>query len=123
MNPITSQELYKKTAKRLSLPEEFIRDLVEEFYRENREGMHNLTHVVFNIHGLGRFLIRPLKFWSREAAMKKLIERFAERRDNRGLMIRKELETRYEQMQVLKPEVQKLFDFYDKTKKNMEESE
>lgn len=39
---------------------------------------------------------------------------FMVRRDNRGLMIARELKKRYDQMENLEPEVQKLFDYKQK---------
>lgn len=58
--------------------------------------MFDITHVIYNIHGLGRFILRPLKFYSKKKNLKKLLDKFADRRDNRGIMIRNELIKRYE---------------------------
>jgi hypothetical protein len=101
----------------LQLPEEFVRDLIENYYQEVKVGMYEYSHVEFIIHGLGRFLIRPLKFFKRESTVIDLINRFDSRRDNRGIMIKKELEQRFDKMRNIKSEVQKLYEQHNAHKK------
>lgn len=96
------------------MPPQYIKDLVEYFYEYNKTEMHGISHVIFTITGLGRFIIRPLKFWSRKKKLKILVDDFASRRDNRGLMINREVEIRYQQMETIEPEVQKLYDYKKK---------
>lgn len=57
--------------------------------------MFTVSHVIYNIHGLGRFILRPLKFYKKKKNLKILIEKFSNRRDDRGIMIRNELLKRY----------------------------
>lgn len=61
--------------------------------------MGNLSHTIFNLKGLGRFLIRPFKFLNKQKRMEKLVDRFKDRRDDRGIMIRNELEKRLQQFE------------------------
>jgi hypothetical protein len=105
------QDIYKLTAERLQLPPEYIKDVVEYVYARQKTGMHNLTHVVFSLTGLGRFILRPMKFWKRKVGLEKLLESFGERRDNRGITIRQEIKKRYDQMVTLEPEVDKLYQY------------
>lgn len=72
--------------------------------------MYSFSHVIYTLSGLGRLIIRPFKFWRRVKGMDKLLADFKDRRDNRGIMIRKELEKRQQQMSDIAPEVQKLFE-------------
>jgi hypothetical protein len=107
------------------LPEEFVRDLVEYYYSEIKAGMFIFSHVIFSVAGLGKFKIRPIKFFRRETIILKLIDRFKDSRSDRGGKIRMELEKRYQEMLVIKPEVQKQFDHRqkkidDKRKKKLE---
>ncbi len=106
--------MYKRTAARLNLPEQYVKDAVEYFYAHNKKEMYSLSHVIFNISGLGRFIIRPFKFWKREKGLGKLIEAFKERRDNRGIVIKNELEKRHQEMVAITPEVQKLYNYKKK---------
>lgn len=93
------------------MPEQYIKDAVEYFYMQNKLKMHSLSYVIFNISGLGRFIIRPFKFWNKKKMREVLLADFDSRRDNRGIMIRKSLEERYQQMLDIEPEVQKLFEY------------
>lgn len=72
--------------------------------------MHTFSYIIFIFGGLGRFIIRPFKFWKREKSLERLVNDFESRRDNRGIMIRKELEERYQCMQNAKEEVQKYYE-------------
>ncbi len=105
------QEIYKLTAERLNLPEKYVKDVVEYFYTELKTGMYDLSHVIFNNTGLGRFIIKPIPFFKRELLLMDLVEKFKDRGDERGIMIRKELEKRLENFQKLKPEVEVLHDY------------
>lgn len=73
--------------------------------------MYKLSNVVFYLHGLGRFLIRPLNFWKRKDKLEQLVEQFSSRRDERGIMIRKELEERYKYMEDLYLDVKEFNDY------------
>lgn len=112
MKPTHPNQIYKKTAKRLNLPEEYVKDLIEFFYQQNKDGMGNLEFLNFNLVGLGNFLIRPLKFFRKQNKMLELVEKFVDRRDDRGLMIRRNLELRYSQFLATRPKV----DNYNKEK-------
>lgn len=68
--------------------------------------MGDLSFLKFTFIGLGTFLIRPLKFFKKQAKMLSLVERFAERRDDRGLMIKRNLELRYLQFLAAQPVVE-----------------
>lgn len=113
MKPTQPQEIYKKTAKRLNLPEEYVKDVVEYFYQTTKDSMGTLSYTIFCLAGLGRFLIRPFKFYNKQERIKKLVERFQDRRDNRGIMIRKALEFRYQQFEAAKEKV----DIYNQYKR------
>lgn len=104
-------EIYQITAKKLNLPEEYVKDVVEYFYGTFKNGMFDLSHTIFNNSGLGRFIIKPIPFYKRELLLMDLVEKFKERGDDRGIMIRKELERRLENFQKLKPEVEFLQDY------------
>lgn len=104
-------EIYPITAKKLNLPEEYVKDAVEYFYGAFKHGMFDLSHTIFNNSGLGRFIIKPIPFYKRELLLMDLVEKFKERGDDRGIMIRKELERRLENFQKLKPEVERLQDY------------
>lgn len=105
MRPTQPQELYKLTAEKLNLPEQYVKDAVEYFYQTNKDEMGKLSYVIFCLKGLGRFVIRPLKFFRKQDRMLGLVEEFGSRRDNRGLMIHRELLKRYEQFQEARPKV------------------
>lgn len=109
--PVPPEQIYKRTAQRLNLPEEYVKDVVEYYYAETKTQMHNLQYVIFYLHGLGRILIRPLKFWRRKERLKETLDSFATRRDDRGIMIRKELELRYSNMENLDPYVKEYNDY------------
>jgi hypothetical protein len=111
VNPKKPQEVYQITAERLNLPPEYVRDVVEHFYSFNKSRMHTISYIIFTITGLGRFVIRPKKFWKRKERLEKLISDFRARRDNRGLMINREIDKRYQEMMAIEPEVQKLIDY------------
>lgn len=106
MKPTSPQEIYKITAKRLNLPEEYVKDAVEYFYQTTKDEMGKLSSVLFCLRGLGRFVIRPLKFFRKQEKMMELVERFGARRDDRGLMIKRELLKRYDQFQEVRPVVE-----------------
>lgn len=78
--------------------------------------MHNLEHVIFNVTGLGRFIIKPLSFFKRECKLFDLVHEYKTRKDNRGLMIRRELESRYERFRNIKPEVENYHDHVNNRK-------
>ena len=78
--------------------------------------MFNISHVIYNIHGLGRFILRPLKFYKKKKNLQKLIEKFSDRRDDRGIMIRNELIKRYDYFENATPTVDA---FNDHIKKKM----
>ena len=124
MRPQNPEEIYKITAQRLNLPEQYVKDAVEYYYLANKTKMHSMSYVKFTLHGLGKFVIRPLKFWRRLNKLRTILGDFGVRRDNRGIMIRKELEIRAQQMEELGPEVQKYFEFRQKqmygSKKDLE---
>lgn len=58
--------------------------------------MFKISHVIFYLSGLGRLVVRPLKFYRKKERMKNLLERFDTRKDDRGLMIKRELNQRCE---------------------------
>lgn len=106
MKPTPPQEIYKITAKKLNLPEEYVKDLVEYFYQKTKDEMSVLSYMIFCLGGLGRFIIRPLKFFKKQEKMLALVERFKDRRDDRGLMIHRELLLRYEQFLAARPKAE-----------------
>lgn len=73
--------------------------------------MGSLSYTIFTLGGLGRFMIRPFKFFGKKQRMLKLVERFSGRRDNRGIMIKNELEKRYQQFEDASPKVEE-FNIY-----------
>lgn len=89
----------------MNLPPDYVKDVIEYFYQRNKDEMGALSYTIFCLTGLGRFIIRPLKFYVKFKKMEKLVERFRDRRDNRGIMIRKELELRLQQFQEAKEKV------------------
>lgn len=111
MKPKKPQELYQITAKKLNLPEQYVKDAVEFFYESFKNEMFDLSHVIINNSGLGRFIIKPIPFLKRELLLMDLVEKFNDRGDDRGIMIRKELERRLENFQKIKPEVENLQDY------------
>lgn len=108
MRPKKVQEVYKKTADRLNLPEQYVKDLIEYYYMYNKSRMHTLSYVVFFISGLGRFRLRPKKFFERLGKMKELINKFGDRRDNRGIVIRGQLQERMKEFEDIEEEVERL---------------
>lgn len=108
MRPTPAQKLYQKVAEKHNLPEEYVKDLVEFYYMETKTRMHTLTHVVFSLHGLGKFRLRPKKFYHRQGFLNKLIEKFSDRGDIRGATIRAELLRRKEELSKIEPEVKEL---------------
>lgn len=111
MKPKKPQEIYPLTAKRLNLPEEYIKDVVEFFYGTFKNEMYELNFPIINNTGLGRFIIKPIPFYKRELLLMDLVDKFKDRSDDRGIMIRKELEKRLENFQKIKPEVEILQDY------------
>lgn len=99
MKPTQPQEIYKITAKRLNLSDEYVKDAVEFFYQKNKDGMGSISYTIFNLMGLGRFLIRPFKFFNKKKRVEKLVDKFKDRRDDRGIMIRNELQKRLQQFE------------------------
>lgn len=93
------------------MPERYVKDAVEFFYSTLKDGMYDLSHVIFNDTGLGRFIIKPIPFFKRELLLMDLVEKFKDRKDDRGIMIRKELEKRLENFKKLKSEVEVLHDY------------
>lgn len=114
MKPKQPQDLYKITASKLNLPEEYVKDVVEYFYMYNKNKMFNLSYVIFNFSGLGRFVVRPITFSKRSWKLLTLIEKFKSRKDDRGIAIKIELEKRYSQFKALTPAVQDYFDYRQK---------
>ena len=106
--------IYQKTAKRLQLSEEYVKDFVEYFYAYNKSRMFSVSYVVFYLSGLGRFIIRPIKFRAKRKKLNDLVEKFAERRDDRGIMIRNELEKRLFEYDQASPDVESLFEYNQK---------
>ena len=104
-------EIYQLTAKKLNLSEQYVKDLVEFFYGGLKSRMYDISHVIFNNTGLGRFIIKPIPFFKRELLLMDLVEKFRDRKDDRGIMIRKELEKRLADFQKIKPEVEVLHDY------------
>lgn len=72
--------------------------------------MFIVSHVIFYFHGLGRFTIKPAKFYSRIMTLIKLLRKFKIRSDPRGVMINRELKKRYKEFKELKPAVKELSD-------------
>lgn len=64
-----------------------------------------LSATIFGLAGLGRWVIRPFKFYKKQKKMQELVERFQDRRDNRGIMIRKALEIRARQFEEAREKV------------------
>jgi hypothetical protein len=112
LKPLSPQQIYKRTAERLNLPEDYVKDVVEYFYEHNRSGMYNILYIIFNLTGLGRWIIRPAKFWQRKKALEEMLsEDFVERRDKRGVTIKAEIMKRHEQMEAIDPEVRKYYEY------------
>ena len=88
------EQVYKTTAERLNLPEKYIKDLIEYFYDQNKKEMFQLSGSIVNIYGLGRFILKPFEFSARHKVLKALSNKFKSRRDDRGIVIRKEIENR-----------------------------
>lgn len=93
------------------MSEEYVKDIVEYFYGTFKTGMFDLSHTIFNNSGLGRFIIKPIPYFKRELFLMDLVEEFKDRKDNRGIMIRLELERRLENFKKLKDEVEILHDY------------
>jgi len=108
MTPKGPKSVYQKTAQRLNLPEEYVQALVEFYYAENKSKMFSIAAPIINFSGLGRFVIRPKIFYDRIKGLQYLIEKFSLRKDNRGIMIRKELESRLENFAAAYDEVELL---------------
>jgi len=95
LKPTSAKDLYKKTAEQLNLPEEYVRDLVEFYYKQNREKMAEVSYTHFNL-GFGKIVIKPLIFFRRELRLGDILSEYTSRRDDRGIMIRMELQRRYD---------------------------
>ena len=57
--------------------------------------MFDISYVLFYLSGLGRFILKPLRFYRKKKRLKVLVDKFEERKDDRGLMIKRELIQRY----------------------------
>lgn len=70
--------------------------------------MFTMSYVVFKMYGLGRFIIKPAKFWSRLMTLINLLKKFKVRKDSRGIVINNELKKRYKEFKDLKPAIKEL---------------
>jgi len=126
LNPTDPKELFRKTADKLNLPEEYIQDVIEYYYGKLKADMVNYQAIQFRVHGLGIIRLRPIKFFTRQKVINKLIAKFSQFTDERSLMIRLELERRAEIMKGFEPEVKKYFEdrnikmYGDKLQTNLE---
>lgn len=108
MNPTPPKELAQKTAKRLSLPEEYVWDLVMFYYTDLRTRMARYHAVKYMIPGLGVIAIRPDQFRARQRLLEEQLDWFQQRRDGQAMMVRLELESRKKGMAELEPLVTKI---------------
>lgn len=76
--------------------------------------MFSVSYVVFYLSGLGRFIVRPIKFRAKRKKLKDLVEKFSDRRDDRGIMIRNELEKRLFEYDQASSDVENLFEYNQK---------
>lgn len=59
--------------------------------------MAEVSHTHFNI-GFGKIVIKPLVFFRRELKLGDVLSEYKTRRDDRGIMIRLELQKRYDNL-------------------------
>lgn len=59
MIPKKSNELYKELAEEMSISVELVEDLIQDYYKNLRNKLTNLTNPRINVEGLGQFVARP----------------------------------------------------------------
>lgn len=75
MIPKKSNVLYKELAEEMSISVELVEDLIQDYYKNLRNKLTNLTNPRINVEGLGQFVARP-------GLVKKSIERYKKALDS-----------------------------------------
>lgn len=75
MIPKKSNVIYKELAEEMSIPVELVEDLIQEYYKNLRNELTNLTNPRINVEGLGQFV-------ARSGLVKKSIERYKKALDS-----------------------------------------
>ncbi len=76
--------------------------------------MFSISYVLFYLSGLGKFIIKPLSFYSKKKKLKQLVDKFEHRRDDRGIMIKNELNKRMQYFDDATIDVDNLNDYIRK---------
>lgn len=131
MIPKKSNVIYKELAEEMSIPVELVEDLIQEYYKNLRNELTNLTNPRINVEGLGQFV-------ARSGLVKKSIERYKKALDShdtstfRAYYNKKMLEEKVECLENLDKKIEeqeikkqkfKQDKNEDKFKRNLEEPE
>jgi hypothetical protein len=90
--------LIKQTAEQLNLPEELVRDVVIDFYKDIRGVMTDFEDYAVWLPGLGRFKIIPWKVKRREQDLKRILEYYDPYKSKKSQSIKKEIRKKLDKL-------------------------